>query len=111
MSMVRGLVIDHNRVVLGRDILAELGITTGKLGCQVINGEIIIRPLLLARETPATEIEREALIQRIMAVQGWSREDVEQVLSTQGAWADAPETEEAILQFREEAAKWPIPEW
>ncbi len=108
MSMVRELVIDHNRVVLGRDILAELGITTGKLGCQVINGEIIIRPMLPAREQ---EIDRESLIQRIMAVQGCSRADVERMLAAEGAWADAPETEEAIHQLREEAMRWPIPEW
>jgi len=106
MSMVKELVIDHDRVILDKEILEELGITKGKLECRVANGEIVIRPL-----PPAKEIDRETLIQRIMAVQGWSREDVERVLATQGAWADAPETEEAIQQFREEAAKWPIPEW
>ena len=66
---------------------------------------------VLERNRLSPEIDQETLIQRIMAVQGCSREDVERVLATQGAWADAPETEEAIQQFREEAAKWPIPEW
>jgi hypothetical protein len=106
MSLVRELNIDHEHVILDKEILAELGVTAGKLECRVVNGEIIIRPLL-----PVQEIDQETLIQRIMAVQGWNREDVERVLATQGAWADAPETEEAIRQLREEAAKWPIPEW
>jgi len=106
MSMVKELVVDHDRVILDKEILKELGVTKGKLECRVVNGEIIIRPLL-----PAQEIDREKLIQRIMAVQGCSREDVERMLAAEGAWADAPETEEAIRQLREEAAKWPIPEW
>ncbi len=98
MPIVKELPVIDQRIVLDRDVLAQVGLTTGRATLVVDGGSIVIRP---AQDSDA-DTEGEDLIQRIIKNSGRSRQEIERFLAVAGAWANDDEPISEIQRLRRE---------
>ena len=85
MPLVKELPVVDQQIVLGRDVLAQVGLTTGRATLVIDHDSITIRPV----RDVGHDIDRETLIQKMMEKSGCSREEIERFLATAGAWAES----------------------
>ena len=85
MPLVKELPVVDQQLVLGRDVLAQVGLTTGWATLVIDHDSIIIQPT----QDASPGVDRETLIQKMIENPGRSREEIERFSTTAGAWAES----------------------